>query len=66
MRNPSTVFPEDGQKKPITSHYALQMLQSQRKRCKEEDVLKNLDLLGVTWSFVPGPKVFRSPPDFTL
>lgn len=48
-------------------YYLLQTLQSERRQHREGDMLRNLDLLGMTWSFVPVPKViFWLPPTFTL
>ena len=48
-------------------HYVLQMLQSARWQHKEGEMLRNLDLLGVTWSVIPVPKAtFWSPLGFTL
>lgn len=61
MRDPSTIslfkYPESSQKRPIISHYVLLMLTTQRRQHKEGEMLGNLDLLGVTWSFVPVPKI---------
>lgn len=34
-----------------------QMLQSEKRQHKEGEMFRNLDLLGMTWSFVPVPKV---------
>lgn len=43
------------------------MLQLERKGHKEREMLGNVDLLGVTWSFVPVPKVsFWLLPEVTV